>query len=155
MVNIKSFVWHWCNVAAKENGLECTHVNNDDFTVLVSGAVDAIEWACVLSGRRIQNDWVEQWICIKFCIKLEHSSLETIWMIQKAAAPKDNWWLAVSSRPHTHSCITTCAEIFGETSNYPGDSGPLKPRFGALQLLAFPKTKSPLKGKRFQTVGDM
>ena len=27
---------------------------------------------------------VEQQICIKFCIKLEHSSMETIQMIQKA-----------------------------------------------------------------------
>ena len=26
-----------CNLAAKESGLECTCVNNDDFTVLVSG----------------------------------------------------------------------------------------------------------------------
>ena len=26
---------------------------------------------------------VEQQICIKFCIKLEHSSSETMWMIQK------------------------------------------------------------------------
>ena len=24
--------WNWCNVAAKESGLECTCVNNDDFT---------------------------------------------------------------------------------------------------------------------------
>ena len=29
------------------------------------------------------TDWVEQWICIKLCVKLEHSSTETIWMIQK------------------------------------------------------------------------
>ena len=29
---------------------------------------------------------VEQQICLKFCIKLEHSSMETIWMIQKVAA---------------------------------------------------------------------
>ena len=27
---------------------------------------------------------IELQICIKFCIKLEHSSAETIWMIQKA-----------------------------------------------------------------------
>ena len=27
---------------------------------------------------------VEQWICIRFCVKLECSSAETIWMIQKA-----------------------------------------------------------------------
>ena len=30
------------------------------------------------------TELVEQWICIKFCIKLEHSSMETIQMIQKA-----------------------------------------------------------------------
>ena len=33
---------------------------------------------------------VELGIGIKFCIKLEHSSVETIWMIQKAAA-MGNW----------------------------------------------------------------
>ena len=32
------------------------------------------------------TEQVEQRICIKFCIKLEHSSVEIIWMIQKAAA---------------------------------------------------------------------
>ena len=26
-----------CNLAVKESGLQCTYVNNDDFTVLVSG----------------------------------------------------------------------------------------------------------------------
>ena len=37
--------------------------------------------------------------------------------------------------------IMLCAEFFVETSNHPGDSAPLQPRFGALQLLASPKTK--------------
>ena len=36
------------------------------------------------------TEQVEQQICIKFYIKLEHSSTETIWMIQKAAA-MGNW----------------------------------------------------------------
>ena len=36
------------------------------------------------------TEGVEQQICIEFCVKLEHSSTETIWMIQKAAA-MDNW----------------------------------------------------------------
>ena len=31
-------------------------------------------------------EWVDQQICIKFCIKLEQSSMETIQMIQKAVA---------------------------------------------------------------------
>ena len=33
------------------------------------------------------------------------------------------------------------AEFFGEISNHPGNSVPLQPRFSALWLLAFPKTK--------------
>ena len=37
---------------------------------------------------------------------------------------------------HHISCRDFC-----ETSNHPGDSAPLQPRFGALRLLAFPKTK--------------
>ena len=32
------------------------------------------------------TEQVEQEICIKFCIKLEHSSVEAIQMIQKATA---------------------------------------------------------------------
>ena len=31
-----------------------------------------------------KTEQVERQICIKFCIKLEHSSVETIQMIQKA-----------------------------------------------------------------------
>ena len=30
------------------------------------------------------TQWAEQRVCIKFCVKLEHSSAESIWKIQKA-----------------------------------------------------------------------
>ena len=86
------------------------------------------------------TEQVEQWICIKFCIKLEHSSTETIWMSWKAAA-MGNWLLAASPQQCACSCITSHAEIFGKTSNHPGDSASLQPRFGALWLWVFPKTK--------------
>ena len=110
------------------------------------GAVDVVEWACILCGRHIQNDWVSRAmkICIKFCIKLEYSSKDTIHMIQKATA-MGNWWLAASSRQCAHSCTTSRAEIFGKISNHPGDSALLQPRFGTLWLLAFPKTKITFK----------
>ena len=36
------------------------------------------------------TEQVKQQICIRFCIKLECSSMETIWMIQKAEA-MGNW----------------------------------------------------------------
>ena len=61
-------------------------------------------------------------------------------MIQKATA-MGNWWLAASSRQCTCTCITSRVECFGETSNHPGDSVPLQPRFGTLWLLPLPKTK--------------
>ena len=61
-------------------------------------------------------------------------------MIQKAVA-MGNWWLTASSWQYFPSCITSHAEFFSETAYHPGDSAPLEPRFGTLQLLAFPKTK--------------
>ena len=87
------------------------------------------------------TQWVEQSTCLKFCVKLEYSSSETILMIQKATY-MGNCWLAASSQQRTHSCITSRAEFFGKTSNHPSDSVPLRPRFGALRLLAFSKTKT-------------
>ena len=111
------------------------------FTVAVGGISRSVVWACVLSGRLFKmTERVEQRICIKFCVKLKHSSTETIWMMQKATA-MGNWWSAASSWQCTRSCITSHAEFFGKTSNHSGDSAPLQPRFGALWLLAFPKTK--------------
>ena len=90
------------------------------------------------------TEWVEQRISIKFCIKLEHSSVETIWMIQKAAA-MGSWWLAASSWQHTHSSIMSRAEFLDKSSNHPGDSAPLQPRSGTMWLLASPKTKITLE----------
>ena len=86
------------------------------------------------------TEWVKQQFCIKFCIKLEHSSTETIRMIQKAAA-MDNWWWAASSQQCARSCITCHAKFFGKTSNHPGKSAPLQPRLGTLQFFALPKTE--------------
>ena len=90
------------------------------------------------------TEWVEQWICIRFCVKLEHCSVETIQMIQKPSA-MGNGWLAASSGQCACSCITSHAAFFGKTSNYPGNSAPQQPRFGALRLLAFPKIKITFK----------
>ena len=46
-------------------------------------------------------------------------------------------------------------QFFGETSNHPGDSAPLQPRFGTLCFCLFPKLKSLLKEKRFQTIDEI
>ena len=62
-------------------------MDNDDFTVLVSGGGRhhlSEHVYCVAIAFKM-TEQLEQQICIKFCVKLEHSR-ETIWMIQKAAA---------------------------------------------------------------------
>ena len=93
---------------------------------------------------------VEQWICIRCCIKLEQSSLETIWMNQKAAA-MGNWWLAALSRQHTFSCITSHA-VFWQNIRSPRW---LSPDLVPCHLGLFPKLESPLKGKRLQTIDEI
>ena len=56
----EQFEPHWCNLAAKESRLECVCVNSDNFIALVTGVVDALEWAYVLCGHHIQNDWASR-----------------------------------------------------------------------------------------------
>ena len=81
----------------------------------------------------------EQQICIKFCVKTEHSCMETTQMSRKPQLwATGDWQLHHDNTPLMHHISY---RVFGKTSNHPGDSAPLQPRFGALQLLAFPKTK--------------
>ena len=54
------------------------------------------------------TEWVEQWICIKFFVKLEHSSMRTIQIIEKDTV-MGNWWSAASSQQCTCSCTTSRA----------------------------------------------
>ena len=100
------------------------------------------------------TEQVEQQICIKFCVKLEHSSAETSHLFQKAAAMGD-WWLAASLQQRAHSCITFPADFFVKTSNHPGDSPHYSPDLLPCNFWLFPKLKSPLKGKTFQTIDEI
>ena len=96
----------------EQGGLHCTS----------QWGVDSTEWAvyCVAITFKM-TEWVEQWICTKFPVKLEHSSAEAIRMIQKATV-MGIWWLAASSWQCACSCIISHADIFGKTSNHPGAS---------------------------------
>ena len=100
------------------------------------------------------TEWVEQWTCIKFCVKLEHSSMDTIRMIQKAAA-MGNWWLAASSEQHAHSCITSHAELLAKHQIAQVTQPPYSPDLAPCNFWIFPKVKSSLKGKRFQTIDEI
>ena len=101
---------------------------------------------------------VEQWICNKFCVKLEHSSTETIRMIQKAAAV-GNWWLAASSPQHSCSCITHASRLvqrfWKKHQITKVTQSPYSPDLTLCDFWLFPKLKLPLKGKRFQTIDEI
>ena len=97
---------------------------------------------------------VDQSICIKLGIKLEHSSTETIWMIQKSTAmATGDWQLHHDNMPAHASCLvpsflakhqmTQVAQLCYNTDLVPCD------------FRLFPKLKSPLKGKRFQTIDEI
>ena len=94
------------------------------------------------------TDKVQQQICVKFCVKIEHSSMKLFrWFGRQQLL--GNWWLAAACL-----CITSCAELSGETLNQPGDSAPYSPDLETCDWL-FPKLKLSLKEKRFQTVNEI
>ena len=54
------FAQHWCNLAAKESGLECTCVNNDDFAVLVSGG-SRYHWVNMCTVWLSHSKWLSEY----------------------------------------------------------------------------------------------
>ena len=98
------------------------------------------------------TEWVEQWVWIKLCIRLEFSSVKLfMWFRRPQLWATGDWQLRYNDVP-VHAFH---AEFFSELSNHPGDSAAPKPTFGTLRLLPFPKLESPLKGKRFQTIDEI
>ena len=94
---------------------------------------------------------VEQRICVKFCVRMEHSSTETIWVIQKTAA-MGSWWLAASSQcscsSHLMQSFLLKYQITQVTQ--PPYSSDLVP----CNFWLSSKLKSPLKGQRYQTINE-
>ena len=131
---------------------------------------------CVVIAFKM-TEWVQQWICIKFCIKLEHSSEETIQMIQKdlrdnamRAAPIKLWHECfkdgqqfVESDPHwkafnkenTWECWT-CTNCNQQRSATDSESTRSCSHFGDSKIYwLFPKLKSPLEGRDFNCQWDL
>ena len=74
-------------------------------------------------------------------------------MIQKAVA-MGNWWVAASSGQCTCSCITSHAELFATLQITQVTQTPYSPNLVPWEFWLFPKLKSPVKGKRFQTINE-
>ena len=103
----------------------------------------------------IMTEQVEEWICIKFCIKVKHSFRKTIVMIQKAAA-MGNWWLAVSSQGRQRACsrVTSPALFLRNIKSLRWLTFPTA-QIWCPVTFASSKTKITFERKRFQNVDDV
>ena len=105
------------------------------------GVVDTFEGTGVLCGHCIGSDWVEQWICIKFCIKLEDPSAETIqWFRRPQLWATGDWQLHQDNVPthasHLVQSFMAKHQIIQVTQSlYSPDLAPYK------FFLTLPKTK--------------
>ena len=108
---------------------------------------------CVVIAFKM-TEQVERQICIKFCVKLKHSSAQIIWMFQKAAGMMSNWWFTALPQQCIFHASLLVQSFFCvcETSNHPGDSAPYSPDLVSHDFWFFQKLTSLLKGKRFRTV---
>ena len=100
------------------------------------------------------TEQVEQWICIKFCIKLEHSSMENFWMIKGCRYGQlVIWQLRHYNMPAHASCLVQSFLVKNQFSQV--TQTPYSPDLAPCDFWLFPKLKSPLKGKRFQTTCEI
>ena len=79
------------------------------------------------------TEQVRKWICIRFCIKLEHSSVENY--LDDSEGP--SYGQLVIGSFITTTCLLRHQDLM------------------TCDFWLFPKLKSPLKGKRFQTINEM
>ena len=128
---------HWCNLEAKESGLECACMNNEDFTVLVSGG-SRCHWVSMCTVWPLHSTWLSKESnksASNFALSLNIPPQKLFgWLRRMQLWATGEWQLH-------HDNVPAHASFFGEPSNHPGDSVPLQLRFGSLQLLAFLKTK--------------
>ena len=100
------------------------------------------------------TEWVGQQICIKFCIELEHSSVETIQVIQRPQQwATGDWQLHHNNTPVHASRLMQCYLAKHQITQV---TQPLLPRCGALWHLAFPTTKITFEREEwFQTFSEI
>ena len=100
------------------------------------------------------TDQVQQPICIKFCFKLEHSSAETIgWFRRPQLRATGDWQLHHNNAPTNASHLMQSFLVKHQITQV--TQPPCSPDLMPCNFWLFPKLKSPLKGKRLQTVSEI
>ena len=112
----------------------------------------AIEYCVALTFKMTEQ--VEQQICIKFCFKLEHSSTETAfrWFGRPQLWATGDWQLHHDDMPsHAPHFVQS---FLAKHQIAQGTQPPYSPDSVPCDFWLFPELKSPLKGKRFETMDE-
>ena len=131
-------------------------MNNDDFTVLVRGGSRHC-WMSMCTVWSLHSKWLSEQsneCASNFSLSLNIPLQKLFGMIQEATA-MGNWWLAASSQQSAHSRITSCAEFFMKHQITQVTQPHYSPELMHCDFWLFPKLKSPLKWKRFQTISEI
>jgi hypothetical protein len=110
-------VWPWFNLAANQKKPYCTSLKNHSPVRLVSRQWDTVDWTCVLCERRIHND------------RASRSTSSQQLKCPFYSSRSGFFWGGAK-----HHITQVCQP-------------PLRPRFGSLRLLAFPKAKIAVEKK--------
>ena len=94
------------------------------------------------------TEWAEQWICIEFCIKLEHLHGN----YSDDSGGHSYGQLVIGNFITTTHLLThhILCRVFGETSNPPGDSATCSPDLVPCDIWLFPKLNYLQKGRDFR-----
>ena len=139
-------MWHRCNLAAKESVLECACLNNDNFSLLVSGGGRCC-WVSVCTVWPSHSKWLSEWSnesASNFALSLNRNYSDN------SGQNFGQLWLATSSQC-TCSCITSQA-VFWQNINHPGDSATLTAPMWHPEISGFPQNWSHLwEGRDFRS----
>ena len=120
------------------------------------GVVDAVEWACVPCGRHIQNDWASRATNLH---QILHSALAFLpGNYSGDSEGRSDGQLVIGSfitktHPLMHHIL--CRVFLAKHQITQVTQPPYSPDLATYNGWLFPKLKSPLKGKRFQTISEI
>ena len=142
--------WHWCNLAAKESGLECTWVNNDDFTVLVSGGSRRY-WVSMCTVWPLHSKWLSEQ-SNESASNFALSSNIPLWKLFRWFRRPQQWasgdWQLHHNNTPTHASHLM-KSFLAKHQITQVTQPPYSPDLVPCNSWLFPKLKLPLKGKRF------
>ena len=120
------------------------------------GVVDTFEWACVLCGQYIQNDWMSR--AMKSASNLALSSGIPLWKLFGWFRRPQVWATGDWQLHHHNSCIPASRLLQSFLVKYQITQVTQllsSPDLVPCDFWVFLKLKSLLKGKRFQTIDEV